>query len=146
MALELRGMLLAAGLGTRLRPLTYFLPKPAVPLLNRPLALYSLDLLRTAGVKKIAVNLHHSPDSVKSAFSGEPESILYSYEDPIQGTAGGIGKIRDFFKGSTFVVTNGKIYCEEDLSRVVAHHRGSGSAVTLVLVPASSQSRFNRLS
>ena len=143
MALELRGMLLAAGLGTRLRPLTYFLPKPAVPLLHRPLALYSLDQFRAAGIKKIAVNLHHMPDSVKSALAGESESILYSYENPILGTAGGIGKIRDFFKGSTFIVTNGKIYCEEDLSKVVAHHRKSGSAVTLVLVPPSPQSRFN---
>ncbi len=143
MALELRGMLLAAGLGTRLRPLTYFLPKPAIPLLNRPLALYSLDLFRAAGIKEMAVNLHHMPDSVKSVLAGEPESILYSYENPILGTAGAIGKIRNFFRGSTFIVTNGKIYCEEDLSRVVEHHRSSGSAVTLVLVPVSSRSRFN---
>ncbi len=143
MGLELRGMLLAAGLGTRLRPLTYFLPKTAVPLLNRPLALYSLDLFRTAGIKEMAVNLHHMPDSVKQALADEPESILYSYENPILGTAGGIGKIRDFFKGSTFIVTNGKIYCEEDLSRVVEHHRRSGSAVTLVLVPVSPRSKYN---
>jgi NDP-sugar pyrophosphorylase family protein len=83
------------------------------------------------------------PESVKQAFASEPESILYSYENPILGTAGGIGKIRDFFRGSTFVVANGKIYCEEDLNTVLEHHRKSGSAVTLVLVPPSPQYRFN---
>jgi NDP-sugar pyrophosphorylase family protein len=136
-------MLLAAGLGTRLKPLTYFLPKPVVPVLNRPLALYSLDQFRAAGIKELAVNLHHMPESVKQAFASEPESILYSYENPILGTAGGIGKIRDFFRGSTFIVANGKIYCEEDLNTVLEHHRKSGSAVTLVLVPPYPQSRFN---
>lgn len=143
MPAELRGMLLAAGLGKRLRPLTHFLPKPAVPLLNRPLALYCLDLFRTAGIQAIAVNLHHMPESVKQALSGEAESLLYSFEDPILGTAGGIGKIRDFFKSSTIVVANGKIYFEENLSRVIEHHKKSGSAVTMVLVPVTRRDRFN---
>lgn len=140
---EFRGMLLAAGLGTRLRPLTNFLAKPAVPLLNRPLALYSLDLFRTAGIRRIAVNLHHNPASVRNALSGQPESILYSYEDPILGTAGGIGKVRSFFKGHNIVVTNGKIYFEEDLSRVIQQHRETGAAVTLVLVPVTADNSFN---
>ena len=67
MAQQIRGMILAAGLGKRLRPLTYFRAKAAVPLLNRPLLSYSLQLFRQVGIESVMINLHHLPDTVSEA-------------------------------------------------------------------------------
>ena len=68
---NLRGMVLSAGLGTRLRPLTYIMAKPAVPFLGRPLIHYSLDMLTDLGIRDIAVNLHHLPETVEAALQGQ---------------------------------------------------------------------------
>lgn len=133
----MRGMILAAGLGTRLFPLTLFRAKPAVPFLNRPLIGYSLELLRRACVDKVVINLHHLPESIMDAVRTTEDSaqVEFSHEDVILGTAGGIGKVRQFLAGSeTFVVCNGKIYFEDDLRDALDFHRQSGAMATLVLV------------
>ncbi|MFQ5929750.1 MAG: sugar phosphate nucleotidyltransferase [Acidobacteriota bacterium] len=139
----MKGMILAAGLGTRLYPLTAFRPKPAVPFLNRPFIHYSLELLQRAHVKDIVVNLHHLPNSITEAVEKmktedrEPPQIVFSHEDKILGTAGAIRKVRDFLAGDTFVVCNGKIYFEEDLQHAICFHHEMESIVTLLLVPYS---------
>jgi NDP-sugar pyrophosphorylase family protein len=140
----MRGLILSAGLGTRLYPLTLFRSKPAIPFLNRPLIQYSLDLLLRSGIDQVAVNLHHLPETVKSALQGHKSVVLYSYEPEILGTAGGIGKIREFLVNEdTFVVTNGKIYIEGDLKEAIRFHQQSGAMATLVLVPFKDSDRFN---
>ncbi|MGH9339811.1 MAG: sugar phosphate nucleotidyltransferase [Acidobacteriota bacterium] len=136
----MKGVILAAGLGTRLRPLTCFRAKPAVPFLNKPLIQYSLELLRQIQVEEVVINLHHLPETVVEAV-GEKGS--FSYEEQILGTAGALGKVREILAGSTIIVSNGKIYFEEDLSRAVEFHRESGARVTLVLVPFSEGDPFN---
>ncbi|MDA2928148.1 NDP-sugar synthase [Acidobacteria bacterium AH-259-G07] len=139
----MKAMILAAGLGTRLYPLTAFRPKPAVPFLNRPFIHYSLELLQRAHVQDIVVNLHHLPNSITEAVEAmktedqAPPQIVFSHEDKILGTAGAIGKVRDFLAGDTFVVCNGKIYFEEDLQRAICFHHERESIVTLLLVPYS---------
>lgn len=147
----LRGMILAAGLGKRLRPLTLHCAKPAVPFLNRPLIEYSLDLFLKAGIQEIAVNLHYSRQSVVDVVEnylrrGSPRRTargFFSHEEKILGTAGALGRQRRFLSQGDFAVCNGKIYFEEDLGRVWNFHRRTGSMVTMVLVPRAAADPHN---
>jgi NDP-sugar pyrophosphorylase family protein len=134
-------MILAAGLGTRLRPLTCFRAKPAIPFLGRPLIHYALDLLRGLGVERPVVNLHHLPDTVRRAAG---DAVDYSPEAQILGTAGALRQARRWLEGDgTIVLINGKIYFEDPLLEALKHHRRHGAAVTLVLVPPPSGSNYN---
>ncbi len=139
----MRALVLAAGFGTRLVPLTLFRAKPAIPFLNRPLIQYSLDMLDRAGINQVVVNLHHLPDTVREAVGDGFSGVSYSYEPEILGTGGAIAKVRDFLRGDDFVVCNGKIYFEEDLAAALAFHRESRAAATLVLVPLDQNPGFN---
>ncbi len=142
----MKGMILAAGLGTRLYPLTAFRAKPAVPFLNRPLAQYACDLLLETRITEIVINSHHLPETVRQSL--EPETgagghpITFSHEDRILGTAGAIGKVRDFLQDDTFVVCNGKIYFEQELEPVIRFHHDHHNLVTLVVVPHSRQDSY----
>ena len=97
-------MILAAGLGTRLHPLTDFRAKAAVPFLNRPLIHYAWELLAGAGLQEIMINSHHLPHSIEAAVQDmrtegqEIPPILFSHETERLGTAGAIGKVRDFLE------------------------------------------------
>lgn len=136
MARKTRGIILAAGLGTRLRPLTYFRAKPAVPFLNRPLISYSLEFLRKSQIDEIVVNLHYLPETVKEAVARLGSAkIRFSLEEEILGTAGCLVKVREFLGQDRFVVSNGKTYFEQDLEEVLELHERSGAMVTMVLVP-----------
>lgn len=130
-----QGMILAAGRGTRLLPLTHLRAKPAVPFLNRPLIQYSVDLLSQAGVEDIIVNLHHLPGSVREAVGGSAGRIRFSHEEEILGTAGAVGNIRQWLKGDTLLLCNGKIYLETDMRRFVREHRAGGAWVSMLLRP-----------
>jgi len=137
-----KALVLAAGRGTRLFPLTLFRAKPAFPFLGRPIIQYSLNTLRKAGVEEVIINLHHLPDTVRQAvkpFSG----VRFSYETEILGTGGAIGKVRDYLADDDFVVCNGKIYFEDDLRKAFEFHKASGALVTLVLVPFHQHPHFN---
>ena len=87
-------MVLAAGLGTRLRPLTYEITKPMVPVLDRPVMEHIVELLARHGFEDVIANLHYSPDSIKEYFG---ERISYRFEEELLGTAGGVRACRDFF-------------------------------------------------
>lgn len=138
-----KGMILAAGLGTRLIPLTNFLAKPAIPFLNKPLVQYSMDLLGSAGIQDIAVNLHYLPETVREALKDTGASLRFSHEPEILGTAGGIRKLRDFFQDSPIVLINGKIYFEGDLKEILAFHEAKNALVTMVVVPRTGNEYFN---
>ncbi len=149
---KLRGMVLAAGFGKRLRPLTLLRAKPAVPFLNRPLIEYTFDLFRQAGVQEFVINLHHLPKSVfdvVSRYLDAPSGkvwnpwILFSDEPEILGTGGGIVRVREFLKDDDFIVSNGKIYFEQDLRPALEFHRRSGAAVTMVLLKHNGHEPFN---
>ena len=144
MADEPIGMILAAGYGTRLRPLTLLRAKSAVPFLNRPLVGHAQDLLAKAGVREVVVNLHHLPETVKRAVSGElSDRVHFSREDPIQGTAGALRQARKWLSGRTIVLVNGKIYFEEALENAIRFHRVRKASVTMVLVPYEADAPFN---
>ncbi|HET9452117.1 MAG TPA: nucleotidyltransferase family protein, partial [Aggregicoccus sp.] len=137
----MKAMILCAGLGTRLRPLTERWPKPALPLLGAPLLRYHLAVLARAGVSEVGINTHHLPDVMAATAQAECMRAglrLHVVHEPvIQGTGGGIRGLRDFLSegGEDFFVFNGDILFPVDLRPVLAAHRDSGAAATMVLMP-----------
>ena len=132
-----RAIVLAAGLGERLRPLTSEIPKPLLPVAGRPLIEYSLELLGRCGVREVVINLHHLHEQISAALgdgSGLGIRIRYSIEMPeILGTGGGIKKAEPMLSEGTFIVVNSDILIDIDLADVVSFHRQNGAAATMVL-------------
>ncbi len=132
----MKAMILAAGFGTRLRPLTYKTPKPMFPVLNRPLLEHSIDMVRQCGIRDIAINVHHLPDVIIDHFgdgSAFGVNIHWSREEAILGTAGGIKRAQGFLDGDSFLVINSDVLSDIDLKAVIEDHREKKSALTLVL-------------
>ena len=128
-------MILAAGFGTRLRPLTQVLPKPMFPLLNRPLLSHSIQTLRSANIREIAVNIHHLAETIIGHFgdgASHGVKLHFSKEEKILGTAGGIKALEGFLNGGPFFVINSDIVADIDLNRVVEFHKRKASCLTLV--------------
>jgi mannose-1-phosphate guanylyltransferase len=123
-------MVLAAGLGTRLRPLTYEITKPMVPVLDRPVMEHILDLLDRHGFEQVVANLHYFPDSIKEYFG---ERVSYRFEPELLGTAGGVRACKDFFGEQAFLVISGDALTDIDLSAFVARHREAGGVATLAV-------------
>jgi mannose-1-phosphate guanylyltransferase len=130
---------LAAGLGTRLRPLTYEIPKPMVPVLDRPVMAHIVDLLRRQGVERIVANLHYFPDTIRDYFG---DSVEYVYEAELSGTAGGVRKCREFFGGETFLVISGDALTDIDLAAFLARHRATGGVATLAVKHVENTREF----
>lgn len=135
--MSLRAMILAAGEGTRLRPLTAALPKPLVPVLNRPMIHHALDALRAAGVTDAIANAWYLADTLVGRLgAGPPEGprLRWSVEPELLGTGGGLRHAAPFFDGcDDFLVFNGDVLALADLSAALAAHRASGAAATLVV-------------
>jgi len=141
-------MVLAAGFGTRLRPLTEELPKPLVPVANRPLVAWSLALLARAGVEQVAVNLHHLGKTIEQTLgdgSGFGLRITYSPEDPILGTGGGVARMRPLLQDGTFFLVNGDVLCGTDLDAVLRFHRARRAVSTMVVRPLPRGAVFTPL-
>jgi len=132
----MRAMILAAGEGTRLRPLTDRLPKPMLPVAGRPLLVHQIELLRRHGVREIAVNLWHRPQAAIGALgdgSALGVRIAWSIEERLLGTAGGVKHMAPFFADGTFFVLYGDVLTDADLSALLAFHRQRGAALTMAL-------------
>lgn len=141
----MKAMVLCAGLGTRLRPLTNRWPKPAMPLLAGPLFRYSLATLRAAGISRVGINTHHLPEVMESIARAEFGAGLEVSREAgeIQGTGGGIRGLRDFLRDDDFVVLNGDVLFSVDLRPVLAAHCESGAAATMVLLPMPEGETYN---
>jgi mannose-1-phosphate guanylyltransferase len=126
----MKAMVLAAGLGTRLRPLTYEITKPMVPVLDRPVMEHILDLLDRHGFDEVIANLHYFPDSIREYFG---ERLQYRHEQELLGTAGGVRACASFFGEDSFVVISGDALTDIDLSALVARHRETGGIATLAV-------------
>ncbi len=142
----MKAMILAAGFGTRLFPLTIDRTKPAIPFLGKPLVGYVAEYVARFGFKEVVVNLHHQPESVKKALgSGEAfgVEIKYTEEVPnILGTAGALDNARHLLADETFLIINGKIITDIDISAALETHRNSGALATMVLKPNTNRERF----
>ena len=123
-------MVLAAGLGTRLRPLTYEITKPMVPVLDRPVMEHIVELLEKHGFDEVIANLHYFPDSIREHFG---DRISYRYEPELLGTAGGVRACADFFGGEPFLVISGDALTDIDLTAFVARHSAAGGVATLAV-------------
>jgi NDP-sugar pyrophosphorylase family protein len=142
----MRAIVLSAGYGTRLWPLTEDRTKPAIPILGKPLVGYVAEYLAGFGVNEIIVNLHHRPESVKEALGNGSQfgvKLRYVEEPEILGTSGALDNAREFFETDTFVVVNGKIITDIDLSTAIQTHRKMEALATLVLLPNVRRERFS---
>ena len=142
----MRAMILAAGYGTRLWPLTIDRTKPAIPFMGRPLIGYVAEYLAGYGFDDIVVNLHHQPESVRAALGdGGAFGVRFHYvEEPvILGTSGAIGNARHLLDGDHFVVINGKLATDIDLAEALETHRRKRALATLVLRPNPARERYS---
>ncbi|NET36182.1 MAG: NDP-sugar synthase [Cyanothece sp. SIO1E1] len=143
----MKAMILAAGKGTRVRPITYTIPKPMIPILQKPVMEFLLELLRQHGFDKIMVNVSHLANEIEGYFRDGQRfgvEIAYSFEGRIVdgqpigealGSAGGMRRIQDFhpFFDDTFVVLCGDALIDLDLTEAVKFHREKGSIATIVM-------------
>ena len=154
-----RGLVLAAGLGTRLQPLTLARAKAAAPVDGEPLARRAIRWLAGHGVRDLVLNLHHKPESIAAAVGDGADlgvRVRYSWESPVLGSAGGprhalpllldrtspqIGdaglsrRSGEAAKADTFVIVNGDTLTDLDLPAMIADHRRTGALVTMALIP-----------
>jgi mannose-1-phosphate guanylyltransferase len=140
----MRAMVLAAGLGTRLRPITYEMPKPMVPVANRPIMEHILDLLRRHDVTEIVANLSHLPEQIRERFgdgSGHGVSVEWSFEEQLLGTAGGVRNVSEFFGEQRFLVMAADALTDIDLTALREAHEANDGIATLAVkrVPDTRQ-------
>ena len=141
----MKAMVLAAGFGLRMRPLTNLMAKPALPVLNRPLIAWVLDHLARHRVTDVVINLHHRPASVRRAVGDGRRfgvRVRYSRERRLLGTGGGPRRVRRFFGDEPFLLVNGDAVLGLDLTALVARHRASGARATLALRPNPDPRRY----
>jgi mannose-1-phosphate guanylyltransferase len=138
-------LLLCAGLGNRLRPLTDIVPKPLVPLLDIPMARHAFEALRRAGATSVFVNAHHLGDQVAAALpewaadgAGSHVTTRVIIEPELLGTAGGIRNLWDAAGApqQTLVIHNGDVVLNAPIEALLAHHRATGALATLLTIPA----------
>ena len=138
--MALVGVVLCAGLGTRLRPLTGLVPKPAVPVCQVPLIRYALGLLAGAGITRAVVNVHHQPEAMEAAAHAAATelglALQVSREPVFAGTGGALREARPFLDGAeAVVVLNGDVLFDVDVRTVLSAHRATGALATMALLP-----------
>ncbi|MDF0643280.1 MAG: NDP-sugar synthase [Nitrospira sp.] len=132
----MKAMILAAGLGTRLRPLTNTMPKPLLPVGGTPLIVWNLLLLKRHGIRDVIINLHHLAPMIEQALGDGSKygmRISYSRERVLLGTGGALKQVEGHFNGEPILVLNGDTLVEIDLEAVIAFHRARHAAATLVV-------------
>lgn len=139
-------IILAAGLGTRLQPLTSVRAKPAVPVAGEPIVRRTARWLVAHQVTHLVLNLHHLPATVAAGMGDGSDvgaSVRYSWEQPVVlGTAGGPRHALPLLGADTFFVVNGDMLTDLDLNALAATHASSGALVTLALVPNREPARY----
>jgi mannose-1-phosphate guanylyltransferase/mannose-1-phosphate guanylyltransferase/phosphomannomutase len=134
----MKAMILAAGLGKRLRPLTLERAKPAAPFMRRPIILRLIKGLTKAGASSFRVNLHYLPDTIEEVFDGTNIPVSFSFEPEILGTAGGLKNNESFFHNEPFFMVNGDIVTTLDLGPLIEFHWRERPLATLALLEQKS--------
>src|SRR5256885_11718681 len=140
----MKGLILAGGKGTRLRPLTINTPKPVVPVANSPFLLYQVDLMRSAGIEDIILSLSYQPRKIEDLLKDGTDygvRIRYAVEASPLGTGGAFKNAEEHID-STSVVFNGDVLTSVDLAAVIAHHREKRAVATIVLTPVENPSAY----
>lgn len=132
----MKAMILAAGLGTRLRPLTNKVPKLMLPINGKPLILYHIKLFKKHGFKEIIINLHHLSGKIRE-FLGDGKKfgaeITYSFEPEILGTAGGVKKTEAYFENKPFLIFYGDNLTNANLTELAKYHKKKEGKITVGL-------------
>jgi len=142
----MKAMILAAGFGARLWPLTADRTKPALPVLGKPLVGYVAEYLAQQGIEDVIVNLHHRPESVRAALGDGSQfgvRLQYVHEPVILGTSGALDNAREMIGTETFVVINGKLITDINLRAAIETHQRTGALATLVLRNNVARERFS---
>ena len=132
----MKAMILAAGYGTRLRPLTLSLPKPLLLVGGRPLLVWNLMLLKQHGITEALINLHYRGDQIVEALGDGSRygmRLAYSHEPVILGTGGGIQQAQSYFENRPFLVLNGDTISDCDLTALLETHRATQALATLAI-------------
>lgn len=140
----MNAMILAAGLGTRLRPITYGVPKPMVPVLNRPVMEHTARLLARHGFSQAIANLHWFPETIREHFgdgSAFGLELSYSYEEQLLGTAGGVRNAAEFL-GDSFLVVAGDALTDIDFSAMREFHESHDGLVTMATKRVADTDQF----
>ncbi|SMB88540.1 mannose-1-phosphate guanylyltransferase [Desulfonispora thiosulfatigenes DSM 11270] len=135
---------MAAGLGSRLMPLTENIPKPMVPVLNKPVMQYCIELLKEHGVQEIIANTHYRPEAISNYFgdgSNLGVRLEYSYEEELLGTAGGVKNNR-WFLDETFIIVSGDALTDINLTEMARFHKENNALVTLALKSVEDVSKY----
>lgn len=141
----MKAVIIAGGLGTRLRPLTYNTPKPVVPVANRPFVVHQIEHLVRHGVDEIILNLHYLSHEIRRILNDGREwgiKIHYSVEERPLGTAGAVKHAEKFFGTGPMVVFNGDVLTDINISKIVNYHREKEAAVTLTLTEVEDPTSF----
>src|SRR5689334_20137141 len=142
----MRAIILSAGYGTRLWPLTEDRTKPALPILGKPLVGYVAEYIASYGFDDIVVNLHHRPESVRAALGDGSKfgvKLHYVEEPVILGTSGALDNTREYFEHETFLAINGKIITDIDVNAALETHHNTNALATLVLLRNEKRERFS---
>jgi len=140
-----KALVLAAGVGTRLDPLTKSVPKPLVPIGNRPVMEHVLRLLKHHNITDVSANLHYMADMIPEYFKGLSDlgqDLHFVKEEVLSGDAGGMRACKQYLKGSTFIVLMGDIITDIDLSYLVSRHKRSGALASIALKPVDDVQHF----
>jgi len=139
-------MVMAAGLGTRLRPLTYEVPKPMVPVANRPVMEHILRMLPGHGLEQVISNLHWFPETIRNRFGDGSElgiELTYSDEEELLDTAGGVWNVRDFLtEDGSFIVMAGDALTDVDLTALIDAHAAHDGVATMTVKKVANVSEF----
>jgi NDP-sugar pyrophosphorylase family protein len=138
-------LVLTAGLGTRLRPLTTLCAKPALPVAGTPLIVRILRWLAASGARDVLLNLHHRPETVTAAVGDGRDFDLfvrYSWEHPLLGSGGGPRRAFELVDGDDLLLVNGDTLTNVDLASIWSAHQASGALVTMALVPNPHPERY----
>jgi NDP-sugar pyrophosphorylase family protein len=141
-------MILAAGLGSRLRPLTSQLPKPLVPIMNQPLLWHLIMHVKAAGIHEIALNLHYRGERIRNWLGRGGHlgvDVTYSEETELLGSAGAVRRICDFFRNEAALIIHGDILFNVDLGAVIQYHLSRSAQATLVLHPAYQRYNYGTI-
>src|SRR5665811_299510 len=140
----MRAMILAAGLGTRLRPVTYGRPKPMAPVLNRPVMEHTARLLARHGFSEAIANLHWYPEAIEGHFgdgSAFGLELTYSHEERLLGTAGGVRNVAGYL-GDSFLVVAGDALTDIDLAAMREFHESHEGLVTMATKRVAETDQF----
>lgn len=141
----MRAVVLVGGRGTRLRPITYDIPKALVPLRNRPFMAYMVDFLRNGGLEGAVLSMGYLPDPIQEYFAGQDLddfSIDYAVEDRPLGTAGGIKNAERYLGDGPLVVVNGDVLSGMDLGKAIEEHLGTDALATITLTSVEDPTAY----